>query len=211
MKKYLSISIACLTCVLFASLMSCGDSNNDYEVSDEWKQYQSSWEEKVKEAVKEGTYTAIKSESGLGYVYTRPSDFITKNMVGEFDKDGPEALPKESKSVRSVERPIYETDSLKVRYEGWYYSLEDKKVIFDTTESDPYGNNVQYRTFRVNGTVDGFKTALLDMKVGEERIICIPYKLGYGAYGSSSISGYTTLFFDIKILGNITEDLELGK
>lgn len=211
MKKSLNISIVFWVSSLFLSLVSCGDDNssNYYDVSEEWIKHQDDWVEKVKEASREGLYTPIKSESGLGYIYTRPSDFITNNMAGDFDKDGPEAIP-ESKSVRAIRETIYETDSLEVRYEGWYYNLDDKKVIFDTTESGSVVNGGQSRSFRVNGTVDGFKTTLLAMKVGEERIVCIPYKLGYGAYGNSNISGYTTLFFDVKILRNIRAEEEAG-
>lgn len=204
MKKYLSISTFLFLGLLLLSFGACSDDNNNSgEVSQEWKDHQANWVEKIREEVRNGLYTEVKSESRLGSIYWRTSDYINNNMNGDFDKDGPEAIPT-TKGMRVEERPIYETDYVEVRYEGWYYNLKDKKVVFDTTEA----NNAKTMTTRVNGVVDGFKTALLDMKVGEERIVCMPYKLAYGAYGSGNIPGYTTLFFDIKILRNITADKE---
>ncbi|GHT53713.1 hypothetical protein AGMMS49982_17230 [Bacteroidia bacterium] len=54
--------------------------------------------------------------------------------------------------------------------------------------------------FTVNGVVTGFSTALQDMVAGDKWEICIPYALGYGTAGSSSIPGYSTLFFEIELL-----------
>lgn len=211
MKKLLNISIVLFFSLSLLSLASCSDDdNNNYEVSQEWRDYQAGWVEKVRDAVKEGVYTPIRSESRLDYIYWRTSDYITNNMAGEFDKDGPEALPKVKSTLSTVRDEVFETDQVELRYEGWYYNLEGKKVIFDSTETGSNGNNSTTSTFTVNGTVDGFKTALLEMKVGDEWIICIPHKLGYGTSGSSSILGYTTLFFDIKLLKNITAEKEAG-
>lgn len=203
MKKYTSIFTLLLVAFLFFPLTSCeDDDSNDYEVSAEWKAHQEKWLQDIVEATRQGIYTQIKSESGLGYVYTRPSDYITNNQEGNFDKDGPEALPKTE--TRSTGRTIYETDVVEIRYEGWYYNLDNKKIIFDTTEK----NNATSYTSTVNGFVDGFKTALLEMEVGEELIVCIPYQLAYGEYNSatSAIPGSTTLFFDIKLLRNISAE-----
>lgn len=210
MKKLLNISIVLFFCLSALSLASCSDDDNNYEVSQEWRDYQASWVEKVRDAVKEGVYTPIRSESRLDYIYWRTSDYITNNMAGDFDKDGPEALPEVKSTLSTVREEVYETDQVELRYEGWYYNSEGNKVIFDSTETGTNGNNQGTSTFTVNGTVDGFKTALLDMKVGDEWIVCIPYKLGYGTSGSSSIPGYTTLFFDIKLLRNITAEKDAG-
>lgn len=203
MKKYTSIFTLLLVAFLFFPFSSCKDDDeNDYEVSAEWKAHQEKWLQDIVEATRQGIYTQIKSESGKGYVYTRPSDYITNNQAGDFDKDGPEALPKAE--TRSTGRTIYETDIVQIRYEGWYYNLDNKKIVFDTTEK----NNATSYTGAVNGFVDGFKTALLEMEVGEELIVCIPYQLAYGEYNSAtnSIPGSTTLFFDIKLLRNISAE-----
>ena len=46
---------------------------------------------------------------------------------------------------------------------------------------------------------DGFCTALQNMKKGDHWMVYIPYQLGYGESGDSSIPGYSTLVFEIAI------------
>lgn len=214
MKKYLSVSKVLLLTFIAFSLGACSDNdNNDGEVSSEWKEYQADWAEKIREETRKGLFSEVKSDSRDGSVYWRTSDYIDNNMKGDFDKEGPDALPK-TKAMASGEREIFETDILEIRYEGWYYNLNDKKIMFSSTERGIYGNNAKTHLILVNSKsdtflgIDGIKTILLSMKVGEERIVCIPYQLGYGLYGTSSIPGYTTLFYDIKILRNVTADNE---
>lgn len=130
------------------------------------------------------TYTKINSQSGNGFI-------LYKEI-----KSGEGATP-------------YFTDNVKVLYTGWYkntWTKEDtytdekgntiyNKVIFDTTNN----NNIA-RTFAVNGVVDGFSTALQHMQVGDKWEVWIPWKLGYGEAGNSSIKGYTTLVFEIELV-----------
>lgn len=106
--------------------------------------------------------------------------------------------------------PLY-TDKVKVLYTGWFKMVDwDKgdtftneegrkipnKYIFDSTANR---NNVP-SIFGVAGVVDGFSTALQHMKVGEKWEVWMPWKLGYGSAGQSSIPGYTTLVFEIELL-----------
>lgn len=37
------------------------------------------------------------------------------------------------------------------------------------------------------------------MKVGERRLVYIPWSYGYGSSGSGSILGYSTLIFDMQL------------
>lgn len=103
----------------------------------------------------------------------------------------------------------YFTSEVKVLYTGWYKNIwskpdtytDDKgniiynKVIFDSTS-----NNDIARTFKVNGVVDGFATALQNMQVGDKWEVWMPWKLGYGEAGSGSIQGYSTLVFEIELV-----------
>ncbi len=170
--------------VLFGVLISfgsCVNDDDDSTVSQEWKTYN---EQQVRNASSSG-YTARPSQSGNGSVYWKS---ITDFVPG----DEP-----------SIDRfPIF-TDSVSVRYEGWFFRLDDTKYTFDSTEGDK--NGMVLRT-RVNGgLIDGFATMLQNMKIDEQAEVCIPYLLGYGTIGSYSsgvqiIPGYTTLWFKIKLL-----------
>jgi FKBP-type peptidyl-prolyl cis-trans isomerase len=54
-------------------------------------------------------------------------------------------------------------------------------------------------TTGTNATVAGFDTAISKMRKGEKAIIIFPSSLGYGASGSSSIPGYTPLYFEVEV------------
>lgn len=55
--------------------------------------------------------------------------------------------------------------------------------------------------FRVNGLIEGFSIALLNMHVGDRWIVYIPQELGYGRRTSGPIPGNSVLIFEIELLG----------
>lgn len=196
----------------FSSCMSDDDDDVDYD----WKNYQTSVYDNIStisNASGERIYTGLKSESGNGYVYWKTSDFITNRMQGDFSQKQPDVYT----LTRSISvKPSALTDSVVVRYEGWYYDKEGEYVRFDGTEKiteskPPYygtnnniinGNGVKDDGvgFAVSGAVDGFRTTIMDMEINEERITCIPSNMGYGSTATTSIPANTTIFFDIKLL-----------
>jgi peptidylprolyl isomerase/FKBP-type peptidyl-prolyl cis-trans isomerase FklB len=110
----------------------------------------------------------------------------------------------------------YFTDRVRVLYTGWfkYDWLRDdtykddrdetviNKYIFDSTASR---NNIP-SVFAINqkaasGIIDGLSTALQHMKVGDKWEIWIPWKLGYGASNQGAIKPYTTMVFEIELVG----------
>lgn len=54
--------------------------------------------------------------------------------------------------------------------------------------------------FRVNGLIEGFQIALLNMRVGDRWIVYIPYRLGYGKRASGPIPAFSTLVFEIELI-----------
>lgn len=170
------------------SFGSCVNDDDDNTVSQEWKTYN---EQQVIKASSSG-YTARSSQSGNGNVYWKSIDDFVPGDAPSIDK-----------------YPIF-TDSVSVRYEGWFFRLDDTKYTFDSTEGDK--NGIVLRT-RVNGgLIDGFATMLQNMRIDEQVEVCIPYRLGYGTAGSYSsgvqiIPGYTTLWFKIKLV-NIYDEVK---
>lgn len=55
--------------------------------------------------------------------------------------------------------------------------------------------------FPVGGVIPGFTTALLNMKVGAEWIVYIPWNQAYGAQESGPIPPYSALTFKVKLVG----------
>ena len=78
-----------------------------------------------------------------------------------------------------------------------YYkgSLVSGKV-FDDAFSRGYPE-----AFRVNELINGFQIALVNMHVGDHWEVYIPYEMGYGSRGDSTIPGCSTLIFEIKLVG----------
>lgn len=55
--------------------------------------------------------------------------------------------------------------------------------------------------FRVNELIPGFQAALMKMHKGDRWKVYIPYTQGYGTRNSGPIPGYSTLIFEILLVG----------
>lgn len=188
-KKTYYLLFLCLGIITF-SFISCGSDDDDTAIDEEWKAYQDTEFNKV--AADKSVYTEIKSEANNGSVYWKESSVITDSDLAT--RISPQGTPNF-------------TDTVVVRYEGWYFDTTGKKYIFDSTENPSLNSiansfipNKQSVQFAVNGVIGGWITLLQDMTVGEEREVCIPQQLAYGSTGSGYIPGYTTLWFRLKLL-----------
>lgn len=187
---------------LGVSFVSCDDDDNTY-YDEAWKLFNDS----IYYAAKNNpAYSEWQSQSFNGSLYYK--------RYAENDETSPF-----SKSFIEIEdqTPLF-SDSVVCRYVGWFIrNNEDKtpyffdgtenSVIIDGKEHELTFNKKQGVGFRVSGVIDGWATALQNMKPGDEVRICMPYMLGYGAAGLSNsstgatmIPGYTTLWFDVKLL-----------
>ena len=91
-------------------------------------------------------------------------------------------------------------DTLKVLYTGWLYDAskpDNKGKQFDSNQA-----GAGFDFVLGSGTVIvGWDRGLVGMKVGGTRILSIPYALGYGERGASSIPAYAGLLFEVKLIG----------
>ena len=55
--------------------------------------------------------------------------------------------------------------------------------------------------FSVNDLIEGFQMALCNMHVGDHWVVYIPWQKGYGKRSDADIPGYSTLIFEIQLLG----------
>ena len=96
--------------------------------------------------------------------------------------------------------PLF-TDSVTAHYRGQLIPLYDgSKVVFDQSFQGELNTEVaKPLVFTVNGVIEGWTTALQHMVEGDRWEVYIPYNLAYGTYGQSSIPGYSTLIFDMKL------------
>jgi FKBP-type peptidyl-prolyl cis-trans isomerase len=89
-------------------------------------------------------------------------------------------------------------DIVSIQYTG---KLADG-TVFDTNVPGAKGHTDQPFVVEMGRTpvIAGWYQGLLGMKIGGERKLSIPPKLGYGAEGNQSIPPNADLFFDVKVL-----------
>lgn len=183
MKKKISLITGLCAAILFSSCKKEETFDNSWQLDNE-TQF-------AKITANTAEYTKLNSESKAGFI-------MYKELVSG-----------------TGDTPIF-TDQVKVLYTGWFkrdWSMPDtysdnqgktvtNKIIFDSTENR---NNIP-STFSVNphaanGIIDGFSTALQHMQVGDKWEIWIPWKLGYGSAQNGIIKAYTTLVFEVELVG----------
>lgn len=121
----------------------------------------------------------VTPRSQTDYVYMKMLAYDEENEVAE----GTEA--------------INATDTVSVHYRGWLMN----KTVFDQSYTGDWDSRYSVPTsFGVGQVIVGWTTALEYMKTGRRAEIYIPYSLGYEESGSgSSIPGYSTLVFDVRV------------
>lgn len=111
-------------------------------------------------------------------------------------KEGVVVLPSglQYKVLKQGNGPVAKADDrVKVKYEG---RLIDG-TVFDST--DKHGG--QPATFAPSQVIKGWTEALTMMPVGSKWQLYIPQELGYGSRPSGMIPAYSTLVFDVEVLG----------
>lgn len=183
-----------------AFVSSCGSDDDDNNSVEQWKAFN---ETLLKDTIASGRYNKeLPSASWDGSVYYRSSNNMKLIEIAD-----PGSSP-------------LSTDSVICRYEGWYYDMNYKKVLFDGTEGDY--NQQAGKYIVLNGkmgnlysytTPIGVRDILQIMHIGDEYEIVLPYRLSSGAsgiYGASRyttnqssvqlVPSYTTVFYRIKLL-----------
>ena len=182
-KIYILLALLITGTALFVSSCSKDDDN---KVDQDWKTFQETEFQKV---AKNTEYTEVASETGNGSIYWQNSSVITDSDLAS--------------RITTSGTPEF-TDTVSVRYEGWYYQLDGTKYIFDSTEGptnvSTTNPNKVAKQFAVNAVIDGWTTALQRMHEGDEKLVVIPQQLGYGSSAQTYIPAYTTLWFRIKLV-----------
>lgn len=79
-----------------------------------------------------------------------------------------------------------------VHYKG---SLINGRV-FDNSYERAYPE-----ALRLSDVIEGWQLALQQMHIGDKWIIYIPYTMGYGSRASGPIPAFSTLIFEVELLG----------
>ncbi len=102
-----------------------------------------------------------------------------------------------------------DTTKTKGNLKPLYSSQVDVKYIlklFDGTSIDSSYTSTSpadslFRCRLNSGIIEGWAIALTHMHIGDSCRVIVPYNVGYGSVGSGDIEPYTTLQFDIKLVG----------
>lgn len=121
---------------------------------------------------------------------------VGKNFLDEnAQKEGVTVLPSglQYKVLQQGDGPVAEaTDRVKVHYEG---------RLIDGTVFDSSYKRGEPATFAPSQVIKGWTEALTMMPVGSKWQLYIPQELGYGSRQSGPIPAYSTLIFDVEVLG----------
>ncbi len=173
MRKLLySLLLSGCVCTLASS---CGDDGNDWTDYAEWRETNLQWY---------NTQAERKNEDGTPF-FTRvnPDWYPESKVLIHYFNDRTETADNLSPLI---------TSHVTVKYTGELYD----GTVFDKTTT---GSDSE-RTFQLNGTIVGWQLALTQMHVGDTCEVIIPYAQGYGPQGSESISPYSTLKFNIRLV-----------
>lgn len=156
-------------------LSSCGDDGNTWSDYADWRNANTSWYLAQKERT--------NPDGSLYFTELSPDWYKNSGVLIHYFND-------RSKTEGNLS-PM-STSRVSVKYKGSLYN----DVVFDSTATDTADS---VRTFTLSETIVGWKIALSDMRVGDSCEIILPYTVGYGANGSTSISPYSALKFGIKL------------
>ncbi len=181
-----------LSVVIFFSLFitSCGETD---DAADEFE----NWQER-NESYFTNLYNRAKGGSSDLKIFTNWS--LNEEVATDADDH---IVVQVLESGTGSGCPMY-SDSVQVHYRGRLIpsSSYADGLVFDQSYTGEYNRQTLKPTsFTLNGLVDGFTTAVMNMHIGDHWRVYIPYKLGYGTTSSSSkIPAYSTLIFDIALV-----------
>ena len=80
-------------------------------------------------------------------------------------------------------------------------SVHYKGTLINGREFDNSWKRNCPEAFRLNEVIEGWQIALQKMRVGAHWIVYIPYNMGYGTRTSGPIPAFSTLIFEVQLLG----------
>lgn len=176
------------------AVASCSESNDSVEEFPDWKSKNETYIDRLyattKQKIEQGdtSWKIIRSWLLVNDAATKPADYIIVHVQDE----GTTAV-----------KPI-DGDSVRVHYSGRLLPSTSypQGYLFDKSfQGEFHEETAVPAQFFASALVPGFTTALFNMNLGDRWTVYIPYQLGYGSEGSKNIPGYSTLVFDIDLVG----------
>ena len=190
-----------LTVVAAFAMTSCSEDDGIVEEFPDWQlrneTYFNNLTDSVQRLISSGRtdWKRIRTWSKGEGDYLSNSDYIIVHVL-------------ENAPSSETVTPIY-TDSIAAHYKVWTIpstSYRDGKV-FDSSYKEPFDKDlaVAARFYVGGGLIDGFTTAVQNMRRGDVWEVYIPYQLGYGTEPKDDIPGYSTLIYKIMLIDHWSE------
>ncbi len=208
MTKYRNTSVALVLLWVFAALAvtSCSEDDDTEEEFPDWENTNTAYFNNLY-----NTVTALIANGDSSWKIIRSWSIPEDNIY--FTASAEDNIVVEMLEEGSGEGcPLY-TDNVWVHYRGRLLPSVSypSGYIFDQSYYGDFNEQTASPVcFLVSELVDGFATALQNMHIGDVWRVYIPYQLGYGTTSStSSVPGYSTLIFEIKLVAYARPDVEL--
>ena len=177
MKKFPFILF--IVAVLGSLFTSCFKDEDNLDKYADWYEANISWYEAQ----------AARTEGGSKYytAVTAPWDPAAEVLIHWFN---------DTNLTKNNLKPLF-TSMVDVKY---HLSLYDGTAIDSSYLSSTPGDSL-FRCRLNSGVIEGWGIAIPKMHIGDSCRVLIPYNVGYGTTSSGSIKPYSTLQFDIKLVG----------
>jgi len=167
--------------VLGSVLTSCFKDDDEKIANDyaEWREANTAWFNEQEALTVNGSkyYTAV----------TAPWDPNAKVLIHWFN---------DTSKTKDNLKPKF-TSMVDVKY---YLRLYDGTAIDSSYLSTSPGDSI-FRCRLNSGVIEGWAIAVPKMHIGDSCRVLIPYIVGYGTTSSGDIKPFSTLQFDIKLMG----------
>lgn len=190
-KHKLTFPLLMMVVALFA-MTSCSEDDNTVEEYADWVNVNDKYFDELT--------TKVQGMSGDTWKRVRT---WSKNEAGATANSDYIIMEKLDSDPTAVDACPQYTDSVKVHYQGRLIPSPTypKGYLFDSSYSGTFDPLIASPAkFAISGVVDGFSTALLNMRRGDYYRVYIPYQLGYGLTASGSIPAGSTLIFEIRMV-----------
>ena len=178
------------------------------------------WVEGFNQQIFGGDSTQTISRENLlaGFIagITDKSNVMTKEAATAYMRDGMEAIKEKALAVKYAdnkaagEKFLAENkakEGVKTTESGLQYKVitegkgNYKGTLIDGTEFDSSYKRNEPATFRANQVIKGWTEALTMMPVGSKWELYIPQELAYGSRESGQIKPFSTLIFEVELVG----------
>ncbi|MBQ9584462.1 MAG: FKBP-type peptidyl-prolyl cis-trans isomerase [Muribaculaceae bacterium] len=177
MKKFPFVIL--IVAVLGGMLTSCFKDEDNFDKYADWFEKNIDWYEAQ----------ADRTEDGVKYftAYTAPWDPAAEVLIHWFN---------DTSLTKNNLKPLF-TSMVDVKY---HLRLYDGTPIDSSYLSTSPADSL-FRCRLNTGVIEGWGIAIPHMHIGDSCRVIIPYNVGYGTTASGDIKPYSTLQFDIKLVG----------